>query len=102
MTPTFSRIWLMKMVAHLDLRDDAGQLPQGLAHKPCLQAHMLESPIVAFDLGAGHQGRHGVDDDHIDAAAADQDRRLISSACSPLVGLADEQVVHVHPEMPSA
>ena len=49
---------------------------------------------LALDLGARHEGRHGVDDDDVDAAGADQRlgdlERLLAG-----VGLADEQLVDV-------
>ena len=52
---------------------------------------------VAVDLGAGHQGRHRVDDHHVNAAAADEDLGYLQRLLAE-VGLGDEQVVHVHPE----
>ena len=51
----------------------------------------------ALDLGLRHQGRHRVDDDDVDGAGADQDlddlERLLAG-----VGLADEEVVDLHPD----
>ena len=53
------------------LRDRPGQLPQGLAHQAGQQAHVGVAH-VALDLGAGDQGGHGVHDDHVQGAGADQ------------------------------
>ena len=73
--------------------DGAGQLAQGLAHEPGLDAHEAVAHL-AFDLGARHEGRDRVDDDAVDAAGADERlgdlERLLAG-----VGLADEELVDV-------
>ena len=51
--------------------DDAGELPEGLAHEPGLQADKGIAHL-AVDLGLGHQRRDRVDDQHVQRAAADQ------------------------------
>ena len=53
------------------LVDGAGELAEGLAHEPRLQAHVGVAH-VALDLRLGHQGRHGVHHHHVDGAGADQ------------------------------
>ena len=53
------------------LVDRAGQLPQGLAHQPGLQAHEGIAHF-AVDFRLRHQGRHRVDDHHVQRAAAHQ------------------------------
>ena len=62
----------------------AGQLAQRLRHEPRLQAH-LRIAHLALDLGARHQRRHRVDDEHVDAPLRTS-VSAISSACSPLSG----------------
>ena len=97
MTPIFSRSWLMKIEARLRLRDDAGELAQRLRHEPRLQAH-LRFAHLAFDFGPRHERRDRVDDDHVDAAGADEHlddlERLLA-----VVGLRDEEVVEVDAEL---
>ena len=76
----------------------AGQLAQGLAHQPGLDADERVAHL-AFDLGSRHEGRHGVEDDAVDAARADEGlgdlERLLAG-----VRLADEELVDVHPAGP--
>ena len=83
----------MKTSDGVRARDRAGQLAQGLAHQPRLDAHERVAHL-AFDLGPRHEGRDGVDDDDVDAARADQRlgdlERLLAG-----VRLADQQLVHV-------
>ena len=54
---------------------------------------------VAFELGLRNQRRHGVHDDDVHAAGANQRfsdfERLLA-----VVGLRDQQVIHVHAELP--
>ena len=93
MTPIFSRSWLVKMSAVFEPRDRAGQLAQGLAHEPGLDAHEAVAHL-ALDLGARHERGDRVDDDAVDAARADERlgdlERLLAG-----VGLADEELVDV-------
>ena len=74
-------------------RDGAGQLAQGLAHQPGLDAHEAVAHL-AFDLGARHERGDRVDDDAVDAARADERlgdlERLLAG-----IGLADEELVDV-------
>ena len=74
-------------------RDGAGQLAQGLAHQPGLDADERVAHL-ALDLGARHERRDRVDDDDVDAARADERlgdlERLLAG-----VRLADEQLVDV-------
>ena len=55
----------------LALADRAGQLPHRLAHQPGLQADVRIADF-AFEFLLGHQGGHGVDDDHVHGVGADQ------------------------------
>ena len=83
--------------ARLRLRDDAGQLAERLRHQPRLQPH-LRVAHLAFDFRLGHERRHRVDDDDVDAARADEDlddlERLLA-----VVGLRHEQVVEIDAEL---
>ena len=93
MTPIFSRSWLVKIERGVRARHGAGQLAQGLAHQPGLDAHEAVAHL-AFDLGPRHERGDRVDDDAVDAARADERlgdlERLLAG-----VGLADEQLVDV-------
>src|SRR4051794_24741352 len=70
-----------------------GDLAQRLAHEAGLQADVAVTHL-ALDLGAGHQGGHGVDDDDVEGPGPDQHvgdlERLL-----PGVGLAHQQGVGV-------
>ena len=72
----------------------AGELAQRLAHQPGLETHVRVAHL-AFDLGAGHERGHRVDDDHVERAGADEHvgdlERLLAG-----VGLGDVEVVDVH------
>ena len=74
----------------------AGHLAQRLAHQAGLQADVAV-PHLALDLGPGGQGGDRVDHDECDRAGPDQHvgdlQRLLA-----VVGLADQQVVGVHPQ----
>ncbi len=61
----------MKMAVVLVWLSAAGDLAQGLAHEAGLQADVAVAHL-AFDFRAGHQGGHGVDDDDVEGAGADQ------------------------------
>ena len=77
-------------------RDAAGQLAQGLAHQPGLQADVAVADLP-LDLGPGHQGRHRVDHDDVDRVGQHQHlgdlERLLGAA-----GLADQERLDVDPE----
>ena len=75
---------------------DGGQLAQGLAHQPGLQAHVGVAHL-ALQLGLGDEGRDRVDDDDIDRPAADQDLGDFQPLFA-VIGLGDEQVVDVDPD----
>ena len=93
MTPTFSRIWFVKMQTVLA----RFRLPASLrsacdisrAWRPTVW-----SPICALELGARRERRDRVDRDHVDRAGADQHvgdlERLLA-----VVGLRHEQLVDV-------
>ena len=51
-------------------------------------------PHFAFYFGAGHEGRHGVDDDDVDGAAAYQGVTDFQSLLA-VIRLGDEEVVHI-------
>ena len=74
--------------------DARGELAQCLRHQAGLQSH-LGIAHLPFDFRLGRQSRHGVDDDDVDGARADQRvgdfERLLA-----VVGLRNEQVVDVH------
>ena len=78
----------------LGARDDGRQLAQRLAHQPRLQPHVAVAH-VALQLGLGHQRRHAVHDDDVDAARAHQDLGDLQRLFAP-VGLGDVQLVDVH------
>lgn len=71
MTPTFSRIWLMKMAMVLVL----AIVPESLRKAWLIRAG-LETDVgvthFTFDFGPRHQGGNGVDHDDVDGPAGDQ------------------------------
>ena len=73
----------------LGLGDHAGQLAHRLAHEPGLQADVRIADL-AFELLLGHQGGHGVDDDHVHGVGLDEHfgdvHRFLAAT-----GLADQQ-----------
>jgi hypothetical protein len=79
------------------LLDGAGELSKRLAHQAGLQADVAVTHL-AFDLCAGHQGRHRVDDDHVDRTRTDQGVGDLEGLFT-VVGLADQELVDVHPEL---
>ena len=84
----------MKIAIVSRLVEVAGELAQRLAHEPGLQAHVAVAHL-AFDLGAGHECGHGVDDDHVERARPDQHVGDLEALLTR-VGLADQEVVDVH------
>src|SRR5438552_5091112 len=78
------------------LGDDAGELAQRLRHEPRLQAHVAIAHF-AFQFGFGDQRRDRIHHQHVNGARADQRfgdlQRLLA-----VIGLGDEQVVHIHAE----
>ncbi len=86
----------MKITVHSALGDGAGELAQRLAHEPGLQADVAVAHF-AFDFGAGNQGGHRVDDDHVDRVGANEQladfQRLLAG-----VGLGDQQIVELDAE----
>ena len=87
----------MKMRQVFDFDTDAGQLAQRLRHEARLQTH-LRFAHFTFDFGSRHECRHRVDNNHIDAARADQQfddlERLFA-----VVRLRDQKVVDVDAEL---
>ena len=87
----------MKIAVGAGVVEGTGQLAQRLAHESRLQADVAVAHL-ALDLGARHEGRHGVDDDDVDGAGADQHvgdlERLLAG-----VGLRHEQGVGVDAEL---
>ncbi len=83
----------MKMTVHLLLEMRAGELAQGLAHEPGLQADVAVAHF-AFDFRPRDQGGHRVDDDHVDGVGADEQfadfQRLLAG-----IGLGDQQIVEL-------
>ena len=81
----------------LRLRDDRGQLAQGLGHQARLKAHVRVAHL-ALDLGLGDERGDRVDDDHIDRVGAHEHlgdfQRLFAG-----VRLRDQQVVDVDAEL---
>src|SRR5712692_6985636 len=74
-----------------------GELAQRLRHEPRLEAHVLIAHL-ALDLRLGYQRCDRVDDHHVDRAAANQGLRNFESLLSR-VGLRDEQLLDLHPEL---
>ena len=87
----------MKITRQLDLAIERRELAHGLAHQARLEADE-RVPHLAFDLRPRHERRHGVDDDHVDRVRAhervDDLERLLAR-----VGLADQEVVELDPEL---
>src|SRR5690606_2886584 len=54
---------------------------------------------LALDLRPGHQGGDGVDDDHVDRATPDQHLGDLQGLLTG-VRLRDQEVVHVHAQLP--
>ena len=75
-----------------------GELPERLAHQARLQAHVGIAHL-AFELGLGHQRGDAVDHHEVDRERAHQRvgdlERLLAG-----VGLRDQQLVDVDPELP--
>ena len=88
----------MKMTQAVGLADDAGKLAQRLGHEPGLEAH-VGIAHVPFDLRLGDQGRHRVDYQHVDGAAAHQ-RLGDFQGLFAGIGLGDEQIVGSDAELP--
>ena len=74
-----------------------GQLSQRLRHQPRLQPH-LGVPHLPFELGPRNQRRHGIDDDDVEGAAADQCVGDLEGFFAA-VRLRDQQVLHVDPQL---
>ena len=51
---------------------------------------------VALELGLGHEGGDGIDDDQVDCAAMDEDLRDIECLLAA-VRLAHQEVLGLHP-----
>src|SRR6266478_9457745 len=83
--------------AGVRLGDDAGEFAQRLRHEARLQAH-LRVAHFAFELGLGHEGSYGVDNDDVNAAGANQ-RLGDFEGLLAIVGLRDEQIVDVHAQL---
>ena len=77
--------------------DGGGELAQGLAHETGLQAGQRVAH-VAFEFGFGGERGHGVDDDQVDGARANQAVDNFKGLFAG-VGLADEQVLQVDAEL---
>ena len=87
----------MKITMVLRAVDRAGELAQRLAHQAGLQAHVAVAHL-AFDLGARHERRDRIDDQHVDRAGADERigdlERLLAG-----IGLRDQKVVDIDAEL---
>ena len=93
MTPTFSRIWLVKHAERVGAVEVAGQLAHRLGHHPGLQADRLVAHR-ALQLDLRRERGDRVDRHDVHRARADQQvgdlERLLA-----VVGLGDEQLVDV-------
>ena len=80
------------------LADDAGELPERLAHEPRDDADAALAHL-ALELAAGQQGRDGVDNDDVQRAGA---HKLLGYLERLLAGvrLGDEQLVYVDAQRP--
>ncbi len=80
----------------LRLVERTGDLAERLAHQSGLETHVRVAHL-ALDLGARHEGRHGVDDDQVEGAGADEHvhdlQRLLAG-----VRLGQDEVVGVDAE----
>ena len=87
----------MKMTRQRERLIELVSFRKRLAHEPRLQARQLIAHC-AFELGAGYQRRHAVDDEHVDGPRAHQGigdlERLLAR-----IGLGDEEVLHVDAEL---
>ena len=87
----------MKMTSVFERLMLAVSLRSAWRHQARLQAHVRLAHL-ALDLGLGRQRRHRVDDHDVDRAGAHQHvgdlQRLLA-----VVGLRDQQLVHVHAEL---
>ena len=80
--------------AGIGLSDDAGELPERLAHKPCLKSD-VRIAHVALKLRLGNQRGNGVDNDNIYRAAPHERLRNIERLFAA-VGLRDIELVHLN------
>ncbi|MNC32583.1 hypothetical protein D3C75_809450 [compost metagenome] len=78
---------------NLGFVDGAGQLPQGLGHKPGLQAY-VGIPHLAFDFRLRHKSRYGVHNNDINGAAAYQGFRNLQRLLAG-IRLGQEELVYV-------
>ena len=87
----------MKMQTVLVLEMLEVSFAQRLRHQAGLQSH-LGIAHLPFDFRLGRQSRHGVDDDDVDGARADQRvgdfERLFA-----VVRLRNQQVIDIHAEL---
>ena len=83
--------------AAVRLADRPGQLAQRLGHQPRLQAHMRIAHLP-FDLGFRHQRCHRIDHQDIEGIAAHEDIDDLQGLFAG-IGLRDEEVVGLHPEL---
>ncbi len=96
-TPIFMRIWLMKITIVRDSCDRGGELAQRLAHQPGLKADVGVAHL-ALDLGLGDSAATESITMSVDRARAHEHvgdlERLLA-----VVGLADEQLLRLDPEL---
>src|SRR5438067_1962658 len=78
----------------LRLRDGSGDLPEGLAHEPGLEAD-VRIPHLALDLGLRHERGDGVDDYQVDRPAP-HERVGDLEGLLAVVRLRDEELIRVH------
>ncbi len=88
----------MKIRAGARLGNDARQLAQRLRHEAGLQADVAVAHL-AVEFGLGHERRDRVHHQHVDGTRAHQRfgdlQRLLA-----VVGLRNQQVVHIDAELP--
>ena len=87
----------MKMTQRIGALDVAGELAQRLAHEPRLQPGQLVAHL-AFDFRLGHQRRHRIDDDDVDAARTHQHVGDLQPLLAG-VGLRNQQIADVDAEL---
>ena len=88
----------MKITIARDREIEPVSLRKRLAHQPGMQTHMAVAHL-AFELGARHQRRDRIDDQHVDRAGAHQRvgdlERLLAG-----IGLRNQQIVDIDAELP--
>ena len=77
--------------------DGTREFSQGLGHEPCLEPHVRIAHL-SLDLRTRDQGRHRVDNDHVQSARSNQRLRDLQRLL-PRIGLRDQEVLDIHAEL---